>query len=72
MARDLAGLGEALGAGIVLPACTVVGYLGGRFVGRLVHSGDVAAYVGAALGVVAGFWSLLRMLGRADSRGSPK
>jgi hypothetical protein len=72
MARGLAGLGEALGAGIVLPACTVVGYLGGRFMGRLLHFGDVAAYVGAALGVVAGFWSLLRMLGRADRSGGPK
>jgi hypothetical protein len=72
MARDLAGLGEALGAGIVLPACTVVGYLGGRFVGGLLHWGDAAAYAGAALGVAAGFWSLLRMLGRADRRGSPK
>lgn len=72
MARDLAGLGEALGAGIVLPACTVVGYLGGRFAGRLLHWGDVAAYAGAALGVAAGFWNLFALLKRADRRGSPK
>jgi hypothetical protein len=72
MARDLAGLGEALGAGIVLPACTVVGYLGGRSVGRLLHWGDTAAYAGAALGVVAGFWNLFALVKRADRRGSPK
>jgi len=72
MARDLAGLGEALGAGIVLPACTVAGYLGGRFVGRHLHWGDAAAYAGAALGVAAGFWNLFSLLKRADRPKSPK
>ena len=48
MGRDIGGLAEALGAGIVLPACTVAGYLGGRFLGRLVGWGVVAAYAGAA------------------------
>ena len=72
MGRDMAGLGEALGAGIILPACTVAGYLGGRFFGRLLHWGDAAAYAGAALGVAAGFWSLLSMLTRMDRRKGPK
>jgi hypothetical protein len=72
MTRDLAGLAQALGAGILLPACTVAGYFGGRLVGRLFDGGDVVAYAGAAVGVVAGFWNLLAMLGRMDGRRGKK
>ena len=68
MGRDIGGLAEALGAGIVLPACTVAGYLGGRFLGRLVGWGEVAAYAGAALGVSAGFWNLFSLARRADRK----
>ena len=69
MGRDAGGLAEALGAGLVLPACTVAGFLGGRWLGRILSVGETAAYVGAALGVVAGFWNLMLMLRRIDRRG---
>jgi hypothetical protein len=69
MGRNAGTLADALGAGLVLPACTVVGFLGGRWLGRLLALGETAAYAGAALGVVAGFWSLLAMVRRADRRG---
>lgn len=61
---------QALGAGIALPACTVVGYFAGRWVGRLAGwPGDTASYVGAALGVAAGFWNLFALLRRLDRPG---
>ena len=63
------GFADALGAGLVLPACTVAGFLGGRWFGRLFALGETAAYVGAALGVAAGFWSLIVMIQRIDRRG---
>lgn len=61
---------QALGAGIVLPACTVLGYLAGRWLNRLAGWGtDAAPYAGAALGVVAGFWNLFALLRRLDRSG---
>jgi hypothetical protein len=69
MGRDAGGLADALGAGLVLPACTVAGFLGGRWLGRLLSLGETAAYFGGALGVVAGFWNLMAMLRRFDRRG---
>ncbi len=69
MGRDVGDLADALGAGLVLPACTVAGFLAGRWLGRILSVQETAAYVGAALGVVAGFWSLMRMLRRIDRRG---
>lgn len=62
-------LADALGAGLVLPACTVAGFLGGRWLGRLFALGETGAYMGAALGVVAGFWNLMAMVRRIDRRG---
>jgi Putative F0F1-ATPase subunit Ca2+/Mg2+ transporter len=60
---------QVLGAGIALPACTVVGFLGGRWLGRFFGWGETAAYVGAALGVAAGFWNLVALVTRL---GRPK
>ena len=68
MGRDAGSLADALGAGFVLPACTVVGFLGGRWLGRLLALGEAAAYIGGALGAVAGFWSLMMMVRRIDRR----
>jgi len=66
MGRDTGGLAEALSAGIVLPVCTVAGFLSGRFLGRLLGWGEAVAYAGAALGVAAGFWNLFSLARRAD------
>jgi hypothetical protein len=58
---------QALGAGLALPACTVAGYLAGRWLGRLLGwTGETAPDVGAALGVAAGFWNLFLLLKRFD------
>lgn len=69
MGRDVGGLADALGIGFVLPACTVAGYLGGRWLGRMFAVGEAASYVGGALGAVAGFWYLFVMIRRIDRRG---
>ena len=69
MGRDAGSLADALGAGITLPACTVAGFLAGRWAGRLLGVGETAAIVGGALGAVAGFWSLVAMVRRIDRRG---
>jgi hypothetical protein len=48
----------------------VAGYFGGRWLGRLLGlGGETAAYAGAALGVVAGFWNLFMLVRRIDRRG---
>lgn len=72
MGRDMGGFAEALGAGIVLPACTVAGFLVGRFAGRLLGWGEATAYAGAAVGVAAGFWNLFAIARRADRQNSGK
>ena len=64
-----AAAGEALAAGILLPLCVVAGYFGGRWIGRAFTAGDTAAYVGGALGALAGFWNLFRIGGRAGTGG---
>ena len=65
--RNAEFLAQALGAGLVLPACTVAGYLAGKWVAGLAGwRPDLPAYAGAALGVVAGFWNLFALLNRLD------
>jgi hypothetical protein len=68
MGRDAGSLADALGAGFVLPACTVAGFLGGRWLGRFLALGEAAATIGGALGAVAGFWSLMLIVRRIDRR----
>lgn len=69
MGRDAGSLADALGAGLTLPACTVAGFLGGRWLGRVLGLGEAAAIAGGALGAIAGFWSLMAMVRRIDRRG---
>jgi len=60
------GLAEASVAGISLPACLVAGYLAGKWLGLWLGLGLAPAYVGAGLGIAAGFWNLYRILRRLE------
>jgi predicted MFS family arabinose efflux permease len=61
-----AAVAEASTAGILFPAGLVAGYLLGKWVGNALGWGAAPAFVGAALGVAAGFWNLYRILRRAE------
>lgn len=53
---------RASAAGILFPLCLVAGYLLGKWIGAAFGLGSAPAFVGAALGVAAGFWNLYRVL----------
>jgi hypothetical protein len=53
---------RASAAGILFPLSIVAGYLLGRWIGRALGAGEWPAFLGAALGVAAGFWNLYRLL----------
>jgi predicted MFS family arabinose efflux permease len=58
---------EASAAGLFFPLAIVAGYwLGGRL-GAWVGLGTIPAFVGAALGVAAGFVNLFRFLRRLEA-----
>lgn len=59
-------LAEASVAGILFPACLVAGFLLGKWLGRWLGLGEAPAFVGAGLGVAAGFWNLYRILRRME------
>ncbi|MBC8646170.1 MAG: AtpZ/AtpI family protein [Thermoanaerobaculia bacterium] len=61
-----AAVAEASTAGILFPACLVVGFVVGKWIGRVLGWGTAPAFVGAALGVAAAFWNLYRILRRAE------
>jgi len=60
---------RASAAGILFPLSIVAGYLIGRWFGRALGWGEVPAFAGAALGAVAGFWNLYRLLRGLDESG---
>jgi Putative F0F1-ATPase subunit Ca2+/Mg2+ transporter len=61
---------KASAAGLLFPLSIVAGYLLGKWIARALSLPDWPAFVGAALGVVAGFWNLYRLLrGLEDSGG---
>jgi positive regulator of sigma E activity len=63
---------RASAAGILFPLSIVAGYLIGKWLGKALGLGEVPAFVGAALGAVAGFWNLYRLLrGLEDGGGRP-
>jgi hypothetical protein len=53
---------QASAAGILFPLSIVAGYLLGKWIGSALGLGLTPAFIGAALGVVAGFWNLYRLL----------
>lgn len=53
---------RASAAGILFPLSIVAGYLLGKWVGAALGLGQTPAFVGAALGVAAGFWNLYRLV----------
>jgi hypothetical protein len=53
---------RASAAGVLFPLSIVAGYLLGRWIGRALGVGEWLAFLGAALGVAAGFWNLYRLL----------
>jgi hypothetical protein len=61
-------LAEASVAGILFPACLVAGYLLGKWTAGWLGLGSWVAFLGAALGVAAGFWNLYRIVRRMDPR----
>ena len=60
---------RASAAGILFPLSIVAGYLIGRWLGRALGWSEVPAFAGAALGAVAGFWNLYRLLRGLDESG---
>jgi hypothetical protein len=59
---------RASAAGILFPLSIVAGYLMGKWLGRALGLGTWPAFLGAALGVAAGFWNLYRLLRGLDER----
>ena len=59
---------RASAAGILFPVSIVVGYFFGKWIGRALELGEWPAFVGAALGVAAGFWNLYRLLRGLEDR----
>ncbi len=53
---------QASAAGILFPLSIVAGYLVGKWIGSALGLGEAPAFIGAALGVGAGFWNLYRLL----------
>lgn len=49
-------------AGVLFPLSIVAGYLVGKWLGGALGLGTWPAFVGAALGAVAGFWNLYLLL----------
>jgi positive regulator of sigma E activity len=63
---------RASAAGILFPLSIVAGYLLGKWLGKVLGLGEVPAFIGGALGAVAGFWNLFRLLrGLEDGGGRP-
>jgi Putative F0F1-ATPase subunit Ca2+/Mg2+ transporter len=57
-----AAVARASAAGLLFPLSIVAGFLLGKWVGRALGLGAWPAFLGAALGVGAGFWNLFRLL----------
>ena len=62
-----AAVARASAAGILFPLSLVAGWFLGKWLGSELGWGLAPAYVGAVLGVVAGFWNLYRILRGLES-----
>lgn len=63
---------RASAAGILFPLSLVAGWFLGRWLGGALGWGIAPAYVGAVLGVAAGFWNLYRILRGLESGGDSR
>jgi hypothetical protein len=68
----LAIVARASAAGILFPLSLVAGWFLGKWIGRALGVGLWPAYVGAVLGVAAGFWNLYRILRGLESGGDTR
>ena len=59
---------KASAAGILFPLSIVVGYFLGKWIGGALGLRAWTAFLGAALGVAAGFWNLYRLLRDLEER----
>lgn len=57
-------LAEASVAGLLFPLSIVAGYFLGKWIADRFGLGEWPSFVGAALGVAAGFWNLFRLARR--------
>lgn len=62
---------RASAAGILFPTCIVAGYLLGKWLGGVLGTGTWPAFAGGALGAMAGFWNLYRLLKGLEDGGGP-
>jgi hypothetical protein len=62
---------RASAAGILFPTCIVAGYLLGKWLGGALGTGMWPAFAGGALGAMAGFWNLYRLLKGLEDGGGP-
>lgn len=63
---------RASAAGILFPFSLIAGWFLGKWLGLLLGLGLAPAYVGAVLGVAAGFWNLYRILRGIESGGEER
>jgi F0F1-type ATP synthase assembly protein I len=52
--------------GLTFPACTVGGYLLGKWIDGLAGTAPTLSFAGGILGVAAGFWNVFKIAARAD------
>ena len=68
MASRYGTIAEGSAVGIFFPVAIVAGYLAGKWLGRWLGHEEVAALIGAGLGVVAAFMNLWRFVRRLEQK----
>ncbi len=69
--KERAVWGDLMSLGMVFPLCIVLGWLGGRWIGRKLGFGDIGALVGLAWGIAAAFWELYKTARRLERMDPP-
>jgi len=62
--REAVRLADLSTIGLVFPVATALGYLGGRVIGGWLGNAATGALIGGAVGIVAGFYNLLKVARR--------